>query len=125
MCFRYKEGKYPENMEKLTILNTSPLDADISFCFQVDSKAETFLLEPPIMQLKPGQQEVRYHTAQTRTAGGKIHAAQTPDSKAETFLLEPPTMQLKPGQQEVDLSEIEDRRAFASGGSVPALFSIP
>ena len=82
MCFRYKEGKYPENMEKLTILNTSPLDADISFCFQVDSKAETFLLEPP-------------------------------------------TMQLKPGQQEVGLSEIEDRRTFASGGSVPAFFSIP
>ena len=69
MCFRYKEGKYPENMEKLTILNTSPLDADISFCFQVDSKAETFLLEPPTMQLKPGQQEVgNCHLAYTKTA---------------------------------------------------------
>ena len=49
--------------------NTSPLDADISFCFQVDSKAETFLLEPPTMQLKPGQQEVsNCHLAYTNTA---------------------------------------------------------
>ena len=57
---RYKEGKYPENMEKLTVLNTSPLEADISFCFLHDSKAETFLLDPPTMLLKPGQKEVRY-----------------------------------------------------------------
>ncbi|CAL1528045.1 unnamed protein product [Lymnaea stagnalis] len=52
---KYREGKYPENMETLTILNTSPLDADISFCFQHDSKGETYLLEPPFMYLKPGE----------------------------------------------------------------------
>ncbi|XP_069113582.1 hydrocephalus-inducing protein homolog isoform X2 [Argopecten irradians] len=51
---RYKEGRYPENMEKLVINNTSPLEADISFCFQHDSKGETFLLDPPNMTLKPG-----------------------------------------------------------------------
>ncbi|KAK7505680.1 hypothetical protein BaRGS_00002951 [Batillaria attramentaria] len=52
---KYKEGKYPENMETFTILNTSPLDADISFCFLTDSKGETFLLEPPSAVLKPNE----------------------------------------------------------------------
>ncbi|XP_046359897.2 hydrocephalus-inducing protein homolog isoform X3 [Haliotis rufescens] len=54
---RYKEGKYPENMEQLTVLNTSPLEADISFCFLNDSKAETYLLEPPNMVLKSGESQ--------------------------------------------------------------------
>lgn len=54
----YKEGKYPENMEKIKIHNTSPLEADISFCFLTDSKADTFLLDPPAMQLKPGESRV-------------------------------------------------------------------
>ena len=60
LCFylyRYREGKYPENMETFTILNTSPLEADLSFCFLHDSKAETYLLEPPTMLLKPGESE--------------------------------------------------------------------
>ncbi|KAH9493176.1 hypothetical protein Btru_021958, partial [Bulinus truncatus] len=52
---KYREGKYPENMETITILNTSPLDADVSFCFQHDSKGDTYLLEPPNMFLKPGE----------------------------------------------------------------------
>ncbi|KAK6174452.1 hypothetical protein SNE40_017727 [Patella caerulea] len=52
---KYKEGKYPENMATLTILNTSPLEADISFCYLNDSKGETYLLEPPTMVLKPGE----------------------------------------------------------------------
>ncbi|XP_033116735.1 hydrocephalus-inducing protein homolog isoform X2 [Anneissia japonica] len=51
---RYKEGKYPENTEKLKISNTSPLDVEVSFCFQYDSNATTFLLDPPSMSLKPG-----------------------------------------------------------------------
>ena len=46
-------------MEKLIILNTSPLEADISFCFLNDGKAETYLLDPPTMLLKPGAQQVR------------------------------------------------------------------
>ena len=44
-------------METFTILNTSPLEADLSFCFLHDSKAETYLLEPPTMLLKPGESE--------------------------------------------------------------------
>ena len=56
---RYKEGRYPENMETLTISNTSPLEADVSFCFLHDSRADTFLLDPPSMILKSGETQVR------------------------------------------------------------------
>ncbi|KAM6946364.1 hydrocephalus-inducing protein homolog [Aplochiton taeniatus] len=52
---RYKERKYPENLERLAIHNNSPLDAEVTFCFQYDTKAATFLLDPPCMTLKPGQ----------------------------------------------------------------------
>lgn len=55
---RYKEGKYPENMEVFHIMNTSPLEADISFCFLTDSKGETFLLEPPNAILKPNESTI-------------------------------------------------------------------
>ena len=55
---RFKEGRYPENLEKLMIQNTSPLEAEISFCFMNDSKGETYLLDPPNMTLKPGEQQV-------------------------------------------------------------------
>ena len=58
MYFRYKEGKYPENMEKFMMCNSSPLDADVSFCFLNDSKADTYLLDPPTMFLKPSEQQV-------------------------------------------------------------------
>ncbi|KAL3860158.1 hypothetical protein ACJMK2_010318 [Sinanodonta woodiana] len=54
---KFKEGKYPENMEKMTIMNTSPLDADINFCFLNDSKGETFLLDPPSMMLKSNESQ--------------------------------------------------------------------
>ncbi|XP_064641495.1 hydrocephalus-inducing protein-like isoform X2 [Lineus longissimus] len=54
---KFKEGKFPENQERITVLNTSPLDADINFCFLNDSKAETYLLDPPNMVLKPGEQQ--------------------------------------------------------------------
>ena len=40
------------------IQNTSPLEAEISFCFMNDSKGETYLLDPPNMTLKPGEQQV-------------------------------------------------------------------
>ncbi|KAG7468631.1 hypothetical protein MATL_G00145140 [Megalops atlanticus] len=57
---RYKEGTYPENMERLMVHNCSPLDAEVHFCFQHDTKATTFLLDPPTMTLKPNQkQELR------------------------------------------------------------------
>ena len=46
-------------MEKLTILNTSPIEANISFCFLQDSKGETYLLDPPTMLLQPGESKVK------------------------------------------------------------------
>ena len=54
---RYKEGRYPENMEKFNIVNTSPFESEVSFCFQNDSNATTYLLDPPNMTLKPGEQQ--------------------------------------------------------------------
>ena len=32
---RYKEGRYPENMERFNIVNTSPFESEVSFCFQI------------------------------------------------------------------------------------------
>ena len=55
---RFKEGKFPENLEKLTVCNTSPLDAEVNFCFQHDSNAATFILDPSNMTLKPGESQV-------------------------------------------------------------------
>ena len=57
-CVRYKEGKNSENMEKINIVNSSPLDAEITFCFLNDSKGDVYLLDPPSMSLKPAQQQV-------------------------------------------------------------------
>ena len=48
------QTKHPENMEDLTILNDSPLLANITFKFKEDNTANTFLLEPPNLSLKPG-----------------------------------------------------------------------
>lgn len=63
--FRYKERRYPENNETLTIQNTSPLEADVTFCFLEDSKGETFLLDPPSMLLKSGESQVSCHQLST------------------------------------------------------------
>ncbi|KAL5255873.1 hypothetical protein ACHWQZ_G011188 [Mnemiopsis leidyi] len=52
---RYKEGRYPENMERFNIVNTSPFESEVSFCFQNDANATTYLLDPPNMKLKPGE----------------------------------------------------------------------
>ncbi|KAI1889973.1 hypothetical protein AGOR_G00168420 [Albula goreensis] len=54
---RYKEGTYPENMEKFIIHNCSPLDSEVHFCFQHDTKAATFLLDPPTITLKPNEKQ--------------------------------------------------------------------
>ena len=59
---RYKEGRYPENMEKFNIVNTSPFESEVSFCFQNDANATTYLLDPPNMKLKPGEAQVRFLT---------------------------------------------------------------
>lgn len=57
-CPRYKEAKYPENMDKFVIHNTSKIKAEIHFCFQHDTKATTFLLDPPNMTLEPNERKV-------------------------------------------------------------------
>uniref|UniRef100_W5LN16 HYDIN axonemal central pair apparatus protein n=1 Tax=Astyanax mexicanus TaxID=7994 RepID=W5LN16_ASTMX len=53
---RYKE-KYPENTERLVIHNNSPLEAEVNFLFQHDTKATTFFLDPPSMVLKPKEKK--------------------------------------------------------------------
>ena len=64
-----KSGRFPENMEKITISNTSPLEADISFCYLTDSKGDTFLLDPPSMILKPGESQPLTVWAYPRSQG--------------------------------------------------------
>ncbi|XP_072551301.1 hydrocephalus-inducing protein homolog [Salminus brasiliensis] len=54
---RYKEKKYPENTERLVIHNNSPMEAEVHFCFQQDTKATTFFLDPPSMVLKPNEKK--------------------------------------------------------------------
>lgn len=56
--YRYREGRYPENMETLTISNTSLMETKVAFCFQHDHNATTFLLEPASMTLQPGESKV-------------------------------------------------------------------
>ncbi|XP_041375521.1 hydrocephalus-inducing protein homolog [Gigantopelta aegis] len=71
---RYREGRYPENMQQITILNTSPMEADVSFCFLTDSKADTYLLEPSGMVLKPGDMETLTVWAYPKSPGRYIDA---------------------------------------------------
>ncbi|NXW03107.1 HYDIN protein, partial [Fregetta grallaria] len=53
----YKALHYPSNCEKITILNVTPLEAEVHFFFEHDLKAETFLLDPPSMKLKPNEKQ--------------------------------------------------------------------
>uniref|UniRef100_A0A4X2JPP9 HYDIN axonemal central pair apparatus protein n=1 Tax=Vombatus ursinus TaxID=29139 RepID=A0A4X2JPP9_VOMUR len=55
---KYKAIQFPDNMEKLTILNNSPLTAEVTFIFQYDIKASTYILDPPSMTLKPNEKQV-------------------------------------------------------------------
>ncbi|XP_075045519.1 hydrocephalus-inducing protein homolog [Mixophyes fleayi] len=54
---KYKAGQYPENMETITICNVSPLDAEITVCFQYDVKAATYILDPPSMTLRANEKQ--------------------------------------------------------------------
>ncbi len=45
-------------MDKFVIHNTSKMEAEIHFCFQHDTKATTFLLDPPNMTLEPNERKV-------------------------------------------------------------------
>ncbi|XP_075367152.1 hydrocephalus-inducing protein homolog [Mycteria americana] len=53
----YKALHYPSNCEKITILNVTPLEAEVHFFFEHDLKADTFLLDPPSMSLKPNEKQ--------------------------------------------------------------------
>ncbi|XP_062355753.1 hydrocephalus-inducing protein homolog [Cinclus cinclus] len=53
----YKAQNCSSNLENLTILNNSPMDVEIQFSFENDGKAETFLLDPPSMTLKPKEKQ--------------------------------------------------------------------
>ncbi|NXL46323.1 HYDIN protein, partial [Podilymbus podiceps] len=53
----YKALPYPSNCEKITILNITPLEAEVHFSFERDLKADTFLLDPPSMRLKPNEKQ--------------------------------------------------------------------
>ncbi|NWU95982.1 HYDIN protein, partial [Upupa epops] len=53
----YKALDHPGNCEKITILNITPLEAEVHFSFEHDLKADTFLLDPPSMKLKPNEKQ--------------------------------------------------------------------
>ncbi|NXK09844.1 HYDIN protein, partial [Herpetotheres cachinnans] len=53
----YKAPHYPSNCEKITILNVTPLEAEVRFSFERDLKADTFLVDPPSMRLKPNEKQ--------------------------------------------------------------------
>ncbi|XP_077166200.1 hydrocephalus-inducing protein homolog isoform X2 [Paroedura picta] len=54
---KYKANRSPNHFEMINILNISPLECEIAFCFQHDFKAVTYLLDPPTMTLKPNEQQ--------------------------------------------------------------------
>ncbi|XP_067905917.1 hydrocephalus-inducing protein homolog [Heterodontus francisci] len=54
---RYKEGQYPENREIIKIMNTSPMEAEVSFGYQNDVKAATYLVDPPRVTLAAYQKK--------------------------------------------------------------------
>lgn len=55
---RYKALDDCSNCEKITILNITPWEAVVHFFFEHDLKADTFLLDPPSMRLKPNEEQV-------------------------------------------------------------------
>lgn len=67
---RYKAQNYPSNCEKITILNTTSLEAEVHFFFEHDLKADTFLLDPPSMTLKPNKKQVGDGQAAVAAPGG-------------------------------------------------------
>ncbi|NWI09406.1 HYDIN protein, partial [Crypturellus soui] len=53
----YKAQRYPSNCEKITILNVTPLEAEVHFFLEHDANAETFLFEPPQLTLKANEKQ--------------------------------------------------------------------
>ncbi|TPP57522.1 Hydrocephalus-inducing protein [Fasciola gigantica] len=52
---RVLEGYFPENQTSLTLVNNSPLSADIRLGFMVDTNEDTFSVSPRQLLLKPGE----------------------------------------------------------------------
>ncbi|KGL84882.1 Hydrocephalus-inducing protein, partial [Tinamus guttatus] len=53
----YKAHRYPSNCEKITILNVTPLEAEVHFFLEHDASADTFLFEPPHLTLKANEKQ--------------------------------------------------------------------
>ncbi|NWX91311.1 HYDIN protein, partial [Nothoprocta pentlandii] len=53
----YKALRYPSNCEKITILNVTPLEAEVHFFLEDDANADTFIFEPPQMTLKANEKQ--------------------------------------------------------------------
>ncbi|XP_062997557.1 hydrocephalus-inducing protein homolog [Elgaria multicarinata webbii] len=66
---KYKAARHPNHFEKITILNISPLEAEVHFFFKHDSKAITYLLDPPSLTLKPNERQVLTVWAYPTAAG--------------------------------------------------------
>ena len=58
---RYREGRYPENYETLTISNPGLLPCEATFTFMHDNTGATFMMEPTIMSLDPRENQVMHH----------------------------------------------------------------
>ena len=69
---RYRECRYPENMESITIMNSSPMQADVEFSYLNDANATAFMLEPTTMCLKPGESQVRTFSFSLTAIGSVI-----------------------------------------------------
>lgn len=74
---RYKALPFPSNCEKITILNITPLEAEVHFFFEHDLKADTFILDPPSMTLKPNEKQVGGERAAMQHPGAALPAHQT------------------------------------------------
>ncbi|XP_063024390.1 hydrocephalus-inducing protein-like [Melospiza melodia melodia] len=53
----YKALNCPGNSQHITILNNSPMHIEVHFSFENDGEAETFLLDPPSLTLKPKEKQ--------------------------------------------------------------------
>ncbi|NXA41620.1 HYDIN protein, partial [Eudromia elegans] len=53
----YKALRHPSNCEKITLLNVTPLEAEVHFSLEHDANADTFLFEPPQVTLKAHEKQ--------------------------------------------------------------------
>ncbi len=55
---KYREGRYLENMESISISNPTMMMSEVTVCLRYDTSASTFLYEPPTLILEPGECQV-------------------------------------------------------------------